>query len=368
MPKSKKILLSIPALQGGGAERVMSTLANGWVAEGHNVCFVTYEPSNSKPYYKLNTNINVVQLDTLTSCKYAKPMILIKRFFGLRDQIKKFNPDIVISFLDTNNIMAVFATLGLDVPVVVSERINPKTTPIGKVKKFLRNWAYCKASSLVVQNKGIKECFSTQIQKNTSIIPNPIVLENNINWTGGKKEFVALGRISIQKGYTYLIDAFSKVSKKHPDWTLKIIGKGNNEDSKKLEKQIQTLGMEGRIFLKDAVKEPQKEIAQSKIFVFSSIYEGMPNSLMEAMAIGMPVISADCDFGPSDLINNGKNGILVPIKDSLSLAKAMEKLADDSALQKKLGNSAKKDMEQYELRKILNLWQNVFEKLTKKYE
>jgi len=368
MPKSKKILLSIPALQGGGAERVISTLANGWVAEGHKVCFVTYESSNSKPYYKLNAHIDVVQLDSLTPCKYAKPMILIKRFFGLRDQIKKFNPDIIISFLDTNNIMAVFAALGLNVPVVVSERINPKTTPIGKVKKFLRNWAYCKASSLVVQNKGIKNCFSAQIQKHTSIIPNPIVLENNINWTGDKKEFVALGRINIQKGYAYLIDAFSKISKKYPDWTLKIVGKGDNEDSKKLEKKIQTLGMEEHIFLQDAVKEPQKEIAQSKIFVFPSIYEGMPNSLMEAMAIGMPVISANCDFGPSDLINNGKNGILVPVKDSLSLAKAMEHLAADAALQKKLGNAAKQDMERYELKKILNLWQEVFESLTKKHE
>ena len=365
MSKSKKILLSIPALQGGGAERVLSTLANAWVEEGYEVRLVTYESPGIKPYYKLSSKIELVQLDCLSPCKYAKPFDVIKRVFGLRQKIKKFKPDIIISFLDTNNILTVLAALGLKVPVVVSERINPVLF-LSCLKKKLRNWAYEKADALVVQNLGIKQCFSNSIQNHTKIIPNPVIIGNNIKWVGGKKEFVAVGRLYKQKGFQYLIDAFSEVTTKHPDWILKIIGEGPERSA--LETQIKQCGLEGKVLLPGKNPKAINDMASSDIFVFSSLYEGMPNALMEAMAIGMPVISSNCDFGPSDLINNNKNGILVPPKDPKSLANAMGRLASDPELQKALGAAAKKEMKKYELKKILVLWEKVFEGVINRHD
>jgi glycosyltransferase involved in cell wall biosynthesis len=361
MKQTKRILITIPALGGGGAERVVSTLANGWVGKNYEVCLVTYDNPSVEPYYNLDPKILLVQLDSLCPCIFSKPFFLMKRFFGLRKKIRNFNPDVVVSFLDTNNIMTIISTLGFRLPVIISERVNPLMTPIGFLKRMIRNWAYKKASSIIVQNKGIKMCFPESIRILTKIIPNPILIPKKIEWHGERKEFVSVGRFDSQKGFDDLIEAFSKIANKKTEWTLKIIGDGIERE--KLEKKIKDSNLSNRVFLPGTSKEVLKEIAKSKIFVLSSLYEGMPNALMEAMSIGMPVISTDCDFGPSDLINDKINGLLVPPKNPTKLADAMLLMAEDPALQKRFSQEAYKKMKQYELTKILSMWDNEFDRI-----
>ncbi len=366
MPKKNKILLSIPALRGGGAERVMSIIANKLAKSGWDVQLLTYANPAEKPFYKLDENISLVQLDCLDQHKIKRIMSLVKRFLGLRKQIKKFHPDVILSFLDTNNILTLLSSVGLKIPVIVSERTNPKISPISNFKKIIRDWAYKKADCLVVQNKGIQKIFFAEIGVKADVIPNPIAIHPEVKWKGHQKEFITLGRLEEAKGYTYLIEAFSKIKDQHPDWVLKIFGNGKDKD--KFKNQIRSLNMENRIFINPSISKPAEEISKSKIFVFSSLFEGMPNALMEAMAIGMPVISTDCDFGPSDLIKNNKNGLLVPIKNSEKLAEAMSRLAKDSNLQNSLGNAAADSMKKYEINKVVLLWENVFKKVMKKNE
>lgn len=184
----------------------------------------------------------------------------------------------------------------------------------------------------------------------------------NVKWHGSQDEVIAVGRLDDQKGFSYLINAFANVVKNHPNWTLRIIGEGGARP--KLEQQIQDLGLQNSVTLPGHSTNVIKDISSSKIFVMSSLYEGMPNALMEAMAIGMPVISTDCNFGPRDLVDPNKNGILIPTHDSSALAEAIEMLIKNKSLREKYGAAARKSMQAYDLESVLKMWDHAFKKVT----
>ena len=359
-PKKRKLLLTIPTLQGGGAERVMTTLANYWASLGWELTLVTNEKEGTVPFYDLHQSIRLVQLNALSLSTLLLPLDVLKRVFRLRWLIKQTQPQVIVSFMDMNNVITLVASLGLKIPVCIAERSNPEATTISFIKKWLRDHVYALAHVIVVQTERIYQGFSERIRQRIAVIQNPIVVPK-ISLNYGARTIIAAGRLSEEKRFDLLIQSFSLIEKNYKDWTLVIWGEG--PERSKLHSLIEAKGLANRIGLPGITKDIFHEMAQGSIFVLSSRFEGMPNALCEAMALGLSVVSTDCPTGPRDLIAPLENGILVPVDDVVILAESMKTLMDDIKLREKLGQQAAKAMKKYAIENIASLWEKTFDEV-----
>lgn len=197
-----------------------------------------------------------------------------------------------------------------------------------------------------------------------SVIPNPIsFITNNLVSALDTKKIVTVGRINRVKNYSSLIRSFRLVADKHPDWILEIWGEG--EEKQILQEQINTLGLNRSVHLKGYTADVPSRMADSSCFVLSSLYEGLPLVLIEAMSCGLPVISYACPCGPKDIITEGKDGFLVPVNDEKALANNMCRLIEDNELRQEMGKAARIKAEQYKIENIIPLWMSLFHKLLK---
>jgi len=253
--------------------------------------------------------------------------------------------------------------------VIVSERVDPTLYSIGRIWEQLRRWAYPLADRIVVQTQGALSYFSSGLQPRVSIIPNPVLLPNEreqiadnliverFSSKDSTRSVIAMGRLTKQKGFDMLLQAFARLKDIHSEWTLIILGEG--ELRTELEALRGTLGLSDRVHLPGVVKNPYKVLVQADIFVMPSRFEGFPNALCEAMACGLPVISTDCLSGPREIIRDGVDGILVPNEDVEALAAAMERLMSDEAERKRLSTRAPEVLERYSLEKIMGMWEKL---------
>ena len=225
---------------------------------------------------------------------------------------------------------------------------------------------YPKADGFVFQTEKQKELFDKEIQKKSVIIYNPIKDEFlNANKSMQKENtIISVGRLVEQKNQKMLIEAFSKIAKEYPNYTLKIFGAGPLESN--LKKQIEELNLLDRIILCGICDDIKTELEKAKIFVLSSDYEGMPNALIEAMAVGLPVISTDCPCGgPKELIENEKNGLLIEVGDVEDLTKKMKYLIENQEETAKMGKNAEKIQEKLHSINILKQWKSYIEEMKK---
>jgi len=349
-------MLVIGAFSYGGAERVMANIAN-YLAERHKVLLCTL--FNREAPYKISEKVNLKQ-GIATSGKIAS-------FRELRKTAKEYKPDVVLSFLTQINIMTIISLLGTKIPVVVSERNDPNFEPAQKYRKLLRKITFPFATGYVFQTADAKKYFSYKIQKNGVVIPNPVFVENEIKPISvleSKKEFVAVGRLTIQKNYPLLIRSFSKVIKSHPEFILKIYGEG--ELKGELLEEIKKTKSEDNIFLMGSSQTIHKDIVQSYGFIMSSNHEGMPNALLEAMALGLCCISTDCPCGgPKEIIEHEKNGLLVPVDNIKEMQMAITKVIEDQFLARKISINARKTKEKYSLELIGKKWENYLLQIVK---
>ncbi len=356
--KKRKLLLTIPALQCGGAERVMITLANYWASMGWTIYLLTHEPPGIKPFYPIHSQINLIQINALSLKWYLLPWDFLKRIWFIRKAIKAIKPDGVLSFLDMNNVVTIFASVNLKTPVWVSERIDPKTAVISKAKKVLRDFTYYFASRVIVQTRRIFEGMPKFLQIKTRIIANPFpIAEGSIDSLN--QNIIAVGRLDFQKGFDLLIQSFKKVSRDFPGWRLTIWGEGNERGA--LESLIQHEGLKDRVRMPGKTQDIFHELSKASIFVLSSRFEGMPNALGEAMSMGLSVISTDCPTGPRELIDHGKNGLLVQNENVQELASALQKLMGDQKLREELGKKATQSMKAYDIKTISDKWERIFD-------
>lgn len=201
--------------------------------------------------------------------------------------------------------------------------------------------------------------------QNIEVITNPVTIHSEeIMAPLASKDALAVGRLANQKGFDYLIDAWKTVYEKHPDWKLHIYGEGELKNN--LAKQIQANQLENIVFLHEPIKNIEKIYEQSSLFVLSSRFEGFVLSLLEAMSCGLPVVSFDCKFGPTQLIENGKNGFLVPLPDTKKLAEQIIKVLDDEELRKSMGKAAKLTSQAYSVPAIMQKWNELLLSLTSK--
>lgn len=358
-----RLTLVIYKMSGGGAQRVLSIIANHFAEKGWAITLMTFDDGSQPSFYKLHPSIQCVPLSISRQQPNALSTLLmyLLRPIILRSAIRKNKPDVVISFIDLANILTLVATVGLRIPVIISERVNPAFHSIGCFWSVLRKMVYRWAACLVVQTRDVPPFFSTAIQKKINVIPNPVLLpvrnEQNLDKDGSKKILLAMGRLVDQKGFDLLIKAFAKLKSKFPEWQINIWGEG--EKKTYLENLCKELSLQKKVIFKGMNQDNYTVMKQADIFVLSSRYEGFPNVLAEAMACGLPVISFDCPSGPSEMIVDEKNGLLISKINDEELAKGIQRLMIDESLAKQLGKEAKKVTDTFSMKKIMNLWEKV---------
>ncbi len=352
-----RVLLVISSLGGGGAERVMSRLAEAWAASGVHVTLATFD-GRAGDFYRLGTDVHRRSLrDERGPDRTFWPGIVVRTRW-LQSVIHDTQPSAIVSFTDRTNVVALLATRGTGLPVIVSERIDPSMHNPGRVWSWMRRLVYPRASAIVVQTEAVARWSGRHFPATcTRVISNPAP-EHVPPWTGlGLDEIVAVGRLNSQKGFDVLIDAFSRIHQRHPHWRLRILGEG--EERPRLEQQVLKRGLTQRVELAGRCSDALEQIARAGIFVLSSRYEGFPNVLVEAMACGRPVISTDCRSGPADMIDPGRNGWLVPVGDTGALAQALDRLISAPEERLRMGRAATELRTQLSMGTVLAQWNAV---------
>lgn len=339
----------------------MTLLANYWASKSWQVTIATFDKRN--PFFKLAPEVKLRSLNISKQAKNHFHGFLnnLHRIRVVRNTIKSCQPDIVISFLSKPNVITLISSIFTKIPIVVSERNNPKKSPTSQYWRILRLFTYPLAQCIIVQTKQIKGFFPGFLRKLIRVIPNPVITpdeEKNGNCLKFiRPAIVAAGRLHPQKGFDILIRAFAKIKKNFPGWSLVIMGEGDMRQE--LESLCNSLEVNRSVFMPGVVNNPYSIFKKADLFVLSSRYEGFPNALCEAMACGLPVIAADCQTGPSDIIKHDINGILVPEDNIDALAAAMKQLISNNGVRKRLGEKAVGISAQFSIGKISGMWEKL---------
>lgn len=364
-----KITLIINSLTYGGAERIMSIMANYWSAKGWKITLLTFD-ENEIPDFPLDSDINYIPLGIAE--KSLNTIIGIwnnlKRIRILRHAIINSNPDVVISFMSRINITTLLAMRWLNIPVIVSERSNPEKSYLGWNWQQLRKFTYLFADKIVFQTQRARDYFPEKLQNKSCVIPNMVVLpaikKQSLDKFSIERSLIAMGRFVPEKGFDLLLQAFAKLKDNYPQWTLTILGDGKLRPE--LESLRKELGLSDRVYFPGMVNDTYTFLQQADIFIMSSRFEGFPNAICEAMACGLPVISTDCPSGPREIIRDGIDGILVPNEDVSALAAAIERLISNEQERNSLAVRAIEITERFSVKKIMEMWEDVLVKVTQK--
>lgn len=350
----KKAILYIDSMQRGGAQRVMSVLSECLSDRGiYTILVNDIIPEEGKVEYSIDSRVRRVFLD-----KNRKPgkNKNLARVIGLRRLVKEENPDVVLSFMGPPNYRMLLATIGMQCRKVVSVRNDPYKEYGTGLKKWMARFIFRFADGCVFQTEQASQYFPVTVQKKGRIILNPVdPTFFNTTWNGDDKAILSVGRLYPQKNHALLLKAFAQIHKKYPEYKLKICGKGSEENS--LKQLAMELKIEAFVSFMGEVGNVKDELKQSSCFVLSSDYEGLPNALMEAMAVGMPVISTDCPCGgPRMLIKNNENGLLVPCNDVDRLRQALFEIIENEEKRKIFGKCAKEAAAGFCTETIMNQW------------
>ncbi|MCK4081106.1 glycosyltransferase family 4 protein [Acinetobacter radioresistens] len=330
-----KILMIIPSLGSGGAERVLSGLANDWIVR-KNCAIEIVVLMKSNDFYEINKNIKIHRLNYSTN-NASKIFSLLKLIIKLRALIQSIKPDICFSFIRQSNIITLLASIGIKSKIFISERDSPET-PVSKFYTYLRKKLYPLCDGLIVQTEFYKKFVFKKIGNiNQKVIPNPVRDISTENVTR-QNIVISVGRLIPIKGHKYLIEAFAKCMNRE-GWELIILGDGILKDQ--LLQQAEELGIYHQVKLIGATRQVDQWLAKSSIFAFTSVSEGFPNALAEGMSASLPCVSFNCVTGPEDLIENEKNGYLIEVGDIENFSKRLDILMQSEKLRHTIGVSAK---------------------------
>ena len=374
-----RLTLVIHSLEAGGAERISSILANGLSGRGWTVTILTLNGEEPVAFYALAQSVahEPLGLGRTTVLGRSLGRILPPRFIDglkriplshlwnfaakawrLRKGIRQSRPDVVLAFIDVSNILTLLATLGLGVPVVISERNDPAQAPLGWIWRLLRDLTYPRAACLVVLSDDIRTWFPARVRRRIRVIPNPVIPppEGLTGRRGGGKpgRIIAVGRLSREKGFDVLLEAFARTRRGYQGWTLEIWGEGALRSE--LEALRDRLGLHERVSFPGLTQSIHAHYASSDIFVLSSRTEGFPNALCEAMSHAIPVVATSCSGGVREILRPGLDGLLVPPEDPEALAQALCRLMDAPSLRRDLGLRAAEITRRFSLGTFLDKW------------
>lgn len=351
------IAMLIGALYKGGAEHVLVNLADYLIGQGHQVTVVTqYQRENE---YELNGNAKRILCDiTRQETTGSRCINFKRRFCKLRNIWKQEKPDVILSFIGKNNIMAIITSAGLRIPVAVSVRSEPDREYYNAVLKFLAKNLFKSASGVILQTKESMKFFPDGVKRKAVILKNPVSPDFfRERYTGEReKSIVAVGRVDGNKNHQMLIRAFAGIAEEFPEYKLIIYGEG--EKRQELLRLVKNMGLEERILLPGNTDHVADVIYKTRVFVLTSNREGMPNSLIEAMVMGLTVVATDCPCGGcAELIDSGENGILIPVGDENKLQENLHFLLNNLHVADLMGQKASITSEIYSRDRVLGEWE-----------
>ena len=350
-----KILFITTSFGGGGAEKVVSLVSSYIYSLGHDVEVLLYYKDEEEYEHNLNMRIHYL----VQTKKEYKSLSLFKKIHLLRTFLLSINPQFVIPFLPQVGFHTMMASKRLNFKLIQTIRNNPSVDPENFLLRLIRNYAVKKSRKTFVQCEEQKRYFSKKIQNKILVIPNP-VSEKFISAVRKSKtkilNAISLGRLAEQKNFEMLIEASKSVVDYNPLFKLYIYGEGNLHD--RLKECIEKFGLSNNVFLCGRTEDTLNALLKSDLFILSSNYEGLPNSLLEAMAVGLPCISTNCPTGPSSVIKNNFNGWLTPVNDKKEMASSIIKVMNKNELElENISVNAKEEIKKnYSFATVIHLY------------
>lgn len=348
-----KIVFVMGMFHRGGAEKVISLIANNYARRGWKVTVLLL--LDNKIEYEVDSSIEFIDLTCggYQSSELLKFIKLPYWLWKIRTYICREKPQVCVVFTRYISTVVLLALQGSNQKVFVSERNDPQHGKQYFGESFIRNklWSGKHCRGVIFQTNYARKCYSTSVQNKSVIIGNPI--EVKAYRKKASRKIVSVGRLTGQKNHELLIRAFKEISAKYSDLQLVIYGEGLLRE--KLETLIQELGLTEKVLLPGNVINVHEQIADAMIFVFPSLYEGMPNALLEAMIIGIPCIVSDIN-GIQEILVDGENGILFRSGCKEDLVRKMEQVINDETMRRTLSTNAAKIKSKYLQENIMNQW------------
>jgi GalNAc-alpha-(1->4)-GalNAc-alpha-(1->3)-diNAcBac-PP-undecaprenol alpha-1,4-N-acetyl-D-galactosaminyltransferase len=351
-PGPARLLLVTDSMQCGGAERQMAEMANYWAARGADVALATWTGPRLRDFYAMDPRVERVHLDDYGAGRIRANL---RRIQKLRRRLAEHAPQAVLSFLTRSNVPAVLAAIGRGVRVVVSERRQPSFNADLPVEwRILRRLVYGRAAAVVCQTQATAAWIRRHWRLEAVVIPN--ALRPLPAPAGGREPLLlGVGSLKREKGFDLLLEAFARVAGAFPEWRVVLLGDGPERAD--LERRREALGLRDRVEFAGRVHDVEGWMARAGLVVQPSRFEGFPNAVLEGMGMGAAVVSADCEAGPSDMIDDGVNGRLVPVEDADALAGAMRELMARPDLRERLGREAMRVRERFRQDSIMARWE-----------
>jgi GalNAc-alpha-(1->4)-GalNAc-alpha-(1->3)-diNAcBac-PP-undecaprenol alpha-1,4-N-acetyl-D-galactosaminyltransferase len=361
-----KVTLVIYGLGGGGAERVMSIVANYWASQGWEVTLIMLVASTKQSFYQLDPRIQLKSLDIAGESGNAIAAIgnTWKRVRVLRREILASQPDVVISFMNAVNVYTILACLQSKIPIIVSEHIYPGANDANQVWQLIMKVTYRYADLVTVLTQNALPFYPAARGYRAIVMPNPNTTPAPAAATAQlvpAPSLIAIGRLHPQKGFDLLLKAFARLKTKYPDWQIVILGEGPMRAE--LEDLRSQLRLTDRVHLPGLVTNVTEYLYQADLFVMPSRFEGFPMALCEAMACGLPVLAADCLSGPRDIIDDGVNGVLVATEDVSALTAGLDALMSDPVKRQQLAQAAPQILDRFGVDRVMEIWAEAIDRV-----
>lgn len=359
----RHIAMMISALRMGGSERVLVNLAEYFLNQGWKVTMVTQYRAQEE--YSLDKRAKRIISDIEGNEITGNRLIdFLRRFQKLRMIWKREKPDVILSFIGKNNIMAILTSRFLRIPVAVSVRGDPLEEYYNSVLRVCARFLFAEADGVILQTKRCMDFFPAKVRKRAVILRNPVNTAFFRERYAQEREkiIVSVGRIDVNKNHEMLVKAFAAIAGEFPEYKLIIYGDG--ECRSRLAKQAVELGVKESVLFPGSIRHVEDAIYKARVFVLPSNTEGVPNTLIEAMLMGLTVISTDCPCGgPAALIKNGVNGVLTPVGDAQSMQENLRMVLSDSEMADRLGATAAEIAEDYQPENVYGSWKLFLESL-----
>ena len=358
-----RITLVISALTCGGAQRVMANMANYWAEKGWSPTLITLSGASVERFYDLSSAVDYRPLGVATDSANLPAAVWnnLRRILVLRRTIRNSRPDVVISFMETTNVITLLSTRGLGVPVIVSEHTDPALYSISGNWEALRHWTYPTADRLTFVTRKAADYFPSSLQPKIRVMTNPVLIPQEGTAAAGpslaRPAVIAVGRLAPEKGFDLLLEAFARLKDHFPDWRLTILGEGPMRQQ--LEDLSDCLGLAGRLDLPGAVQDPYSFLRQADLFVLSSRFEGFPCALCEAMACGLAVMATEAGGGTREIVRERVDGVIVPTENVEALTEAMTRLMSDDAERRRLAVRAVQVSKRFATEKVMGAWEAI---------
>ncbi len=373
----KKVIFIIPTLGGGGAERVFLHILKNLDRSKFTPCVVLFE-KKGELLHELPVEIKLTILKEHDETCRMYGTVFIKLALRFSRFIKKERPDVIVSFMWYTNFITLIAEMinRISSKVIVSERYGFAVSFEGRMAELLRRliirFFYPRADTIIVNSTAmgqqLKDTFHVKVDKIATIY-NPVDIstirslsEEEVDhpWFDQPLPIImSIGRVTRQKGFDQLIKAVKTLHDDGAACRLVILGKGPEEGN--LKKLYFDLGMSDKVLFLGFQQNPYKYLARATIFVLSSFYEGFPNVLLEAIALGIPSVATQCPTGPDEIITSGENGLLVPPGDYHALAEAIKRLLQDECLRKKFALAGRKRAQDFAVEDIVRQYEKAIE-------